>query len=866
MNNGENIIEKQMLCDNIPIKDILNQSIEKNKQKFKADLNGIDCSKSIADDFNCIIKSVFKKHDITPTGISIIAVGGYGSGYNAQHSDIDLLFLCDDIEKQKDNVEKILYTLWDTGAKISQLVHTVKTASSEMLSDHVFLTTVLSMRLICGDKKLFANFDKDIKENILTQGQYNYIITKLKERSERHKKYGVSRYLLEPNVKNGKGGLRDIQTLMWITKYLYDIDNFKQLYEKKLITENEMNMFEHSFSFLWSVRLSLHFINNSASEVLNFQSQIEVAEMLGYKDTENKKAVEEFMGDYIDTVMKVSTLTRVIINIFESNHNVAKKNNEAIDDNFQLIDSRIALIDNKLFEKQPTAIFDLFYLVATKKYKLHYQTYQLLRDNTDDFSNDKDAQTKFLKIIMCKSDVGRTLRLMNEVGLLGQLIPEWKVIFCQMQYNMYHSYTTDEHTIRAVELLSKIDNKEMKDEHQLSTKLMQNITDKSIIYMAVLLHDIAKGLGGDHSILGEDIAEKICKRWGYNTSSIKTISWLVRYHLFMSNTSQRRDLSDPKTIADFTDIVDTQVGLDLLTILTVVDTRAVGPNVWNDWKKEVITNLYNLSVSYLSTGDMELLSNDIADKKQEVEKKIAGNKNIDKEKSTLFIEAMTPQYLLNFNVDEIVWHIETASLPYEVNIAIHHDEKGYTKVLLNSPDKNGLMADMTGALAILGANIIKADIYTFKQIGSVNIFYVHDNEGNLFDKDFDEIEKIITASITGKLNIDEKLTANKSILNQTKDLFAINNRININNDASNTSTIIEVRTKDTKGLLYKISRCISELGLKIETSKITTYGERVVDVFYIKDNYGFKLHRKQTQRTVIDKLNKVLEEIENENI
>ncbi len=844
---------------------VLKEYIKQEKINFKRDLNSTICARNISNNFDSILREIFFASSV-PNDIAIIAVGGYGSVLNAPYSDIDLLFLSNNLEDNSKYIEKILYSLWDTGAKISQSVHNEQSAIDEANKDNIFLTSLLTMRIVCGDKKLFENFSKKVKKNVFSREKNNFILAKLKETKIRHQKYGDSRYLLEPNVKNGKGGLRDLDTLKWITKHSYGISDFSGLEKRKLISRSEKLLFEKSHEFLWKVRLGMHFINNKADENLSFAMQTELSKMFGYKDSENKKAVEIFMSDYISVLREVSVLTRLVVKIVESEYSTEKTETKIIDDKFKLINLKLSCIDDYLFDKQPSAIFDLFYLVATKKYKIHYSTYKKIRNNNIDFSNDAYCHQKFIEIITCKNNVEKALRTMNSTGILQQLIPEWSVIFCQIQYDMYHSYTTDEHTIRAVGLLSKIDSMNLKSEYAKYTSIISNISNKEIIYIAVLLHDIGKGLGGDHSIKGAQIASSVCKRFGFNKQDTEKVIWLIKNHLSMSNVIQRRDLGDFKTILDFARKVRTTELLDLLKILTFVDIKSVSPNAWNKWKQESLNNLYDMALKYLSNGNIELVRGDIEKKKKQIIDSVCPKNKNEQKRLNNFIKYVTPQYLLKFDTEIILWQVKNIIENNDFIIDIYHDEESQcSQIFINRDDKFGLMADITGAISIMGANIIQAQIHTFNKIGAVNIFYVQNLEGKIFDKDLCEIKKVVNDSIMGKINIDKELIANTSFMQKKEDSFKVAKRVHLNNTGSDNNTIIEIKTKDAKNLLYKLSRTILDLGLKIETAKTITLGEQVYGVFYIKDGFGLKLYRKQAQNIVTKQLNSILEKIENEN-
>ena len=833
---------------------------------FKYDTNRADYSVVVCDMTDTLLRCLHT-HYGGDESMALIAVGGYGMGRQAPYSDIDILFLCDDVEKSGKTIENILYALWDSGLRVGQSIHSFDTVTNDIKHDLVFLTTVMTSRYLCGNKSLYEKLTSHLHDEVYPHKKYDYINGKMLERKNRHSNFGSSRYVLEPNVKEGKGGIRDFQTLLWIGRYVYGGEQGKDFMLKNVFSEEEQKTLEDSFMFVWRVRFALHAIGGRGNNTLSFDAQLEVAELLGYKDTKNARGVESFMRMYFLTLKNTGMLIRALMSHIESTYGKVDIKYEKIDSqDFHLTNSRLNVIDDAIFSKDPIKILEFFSILETNKLKVHPNAFTLLRRSVayidDDLRTNPIAQKIFLSIVAGGKDPARVLRIMNETAVLEAFLPEWANIVCQMQYNMYHTYTTDEHTLHAIDLLSLIERKVLIEDHPLCTDILPRIVDRECLYVAVLLHDIAKGLDGDHSIVGEEMARKICPRLGMDSTATDTIAWLIREHLTMSLISQRRDVSDPKTIESFCSVVKSITVLDMLSVLTVVDTRAVGPNVWNNWKAELLRRLHFTSKAYLSgSGSEDVIYHQVNNIKEKLKQKLIDSGAVSLELIEEFISAMTTSYSLSATVEELFVQALFVMRGNGTAPQMRYDyKKSYTSVLLHLPDRHGLMRDLSGVMAMLGAQVVEAQIHTLLRFGAVNTFCLQDSDGNAFKVDKTMFENATNLILNNPLSIPEQLSKRVGILKAKEDTFSVNGRVVVDNDASHTFTLIEIKTKNRMGLLYILTRALTELGLKIGGAKIATYGEVVVDVFYVKDSYGFKLNRKQTQSVVTNRLLKTLAE------
>ena len=532
----------------------------------------------------------------TSEHIAVIAVGGYGRGTLAPGSDIDLLFLLPYKQTAwgESVVEYMLYFLWDLGFKVGHATRSVDDCMRLVRTDTTIMTSVLEARYVCGDKALYDELQNRYGSEIMARDQRQFVTEKLAERDECHRRAGESRYLVEPDVKDGKGGMRDLHTLFWIAKFVYGTRSVSDLYRSGLFTRREQNMFIKCEDFLWAVRCHLHFMTGRGDDRLGFDKQAEMAERLGYASHGGLKSVERFMKHYFLIAKDVGDLTRIMSAVLEARQfkkapsmsqlfGRFRRRSIKLDEegNYIVEAGRLKASRDGIFEQQPVNLIRLFRVAEHNNLAIHPDTLQLVRRSRrlidKALRNDPVANELFLDIVTRSRDPEAVLRRMSEAGVLGRFIPEFGRIIALMQFNMYHHYTVDEHLLRAVGVLSKIEQGLLKGDHPLASGLIEGVVSRRVLYVAVLLHDIAKGRKEDHSIAGARVARHLCPRFGLTPAETETVVWLVRHHLVMSETAQMRDLSDYKTILDFAAVVQSPERLRLLLILTVVDIRAVGP-------------------------------------------------------------------------------------------------------------------------------------------------------------------------------------------------------------------------------------------------------------------------------------------------
>ncbi len=683
-----------------------------------------------------------------------------------------------------------------------------------------------------------------------------FVEAKLSERDERHRRVGDSRYQLEPNVKEGKGGLRDLHTLFWIAKYIYRIDDVAKLVELGVLSAEESHRFARAQGFLWTVRCHLHYLAGRAEERLTFDLQSEIGRRMGYTDHAGSRGVERFMKHYFLVAKDVGDLTRVFCAILESD----QKRKRGLSwvrwgigrrglDGFVLDGERLTIPGEDFFKNNPVALLRLFRVAQQHDLDIHPRALRRvsrsLRLVNTRLRDDPEANRLFLEILTSPKDPETALRRMNEAGVLGRFIPDFGRVVAQMQYDMYHHYTVDEHTLFAIGILHSIETELLKEELPLATALAATIVSRRALYLAVLLHDIAKGRGGDHSVLGERVALKLGPRLGLSAEETETVAWLVRWHLLMSSTAFKRDIGDPQTIDDFVGHVQSPERLKLLLILTVADIRAVGPQVWNGWKAALLRDLFTRALEVMSGGlTVEARDSRVAAAQAAVRQLLP---DFGDEEFAAFVKAGYPFYWLSFDADTHARHArlmreaETSGAPLTVEKRVDQ-QRAVTEITLYTADHPGLFSRIAGALAVAGANIVDARIMTMSNGMALDTFWVQD----LADRPFDRPDKLAKLAVifenvlTGDLKPHRELSRLPAFPSRTQ-VFTVAPRVLIDNKASASHTVIEVNGRDRPGLLFELTRELIRLSLQVSSAKISTYGEKVVDVFYVKNLFGHKV-------------------------
>ncbi len=785
--------------------------------------------------------------------LAILAVGGYGRAEMAPHSDVDVAFItpnkrapwCEQV------IETMLYILWDLGLKVGHSSRTVSDTIRMAKEDLTIRTALLESRLVWGEQALYDELRGRFWSDVVKGSERQFLTLKLAERDARHKRMGDSRYVVEPNIKEGKGGLRDLQTLYWIGKYVHRVDSASELVDVGLLTASEYRSFRRAEGFLLAARCHMHLITDRAEDRLTFDLQRAVAERMLFADRPGKSAVERFMQYYFLQVKRVGSLTGVFLSHLDEEF--AKKRPRTgffagwtqrprMFKGYMVDAGRIRAPGDDWFKADPVRLVEVFQLAEAEGLEIHPETMrQAGRDAKlidSKVRRDKRANALFVDLLSGRKDPETALRWMNEAGVFGRFVPDFGRVNAQMQFDMYHHYTVDEHTIRAIGLLSQIERGLLAADHPRATREFPKLASRRALYVAVLLHDIAKGRGGDHSVLGADVAHRLCPRFGLDEKETDLVAWLVLQHLLMSRTAQKRDLTDPKTIEDFAAEVQTLERLRNLAILTAVDIRAVGPGTWNSWKGQLLGELYDATQERLRLGHKGTGRKARVTAKKDAVARLLGEADhlVDSVGARLgdAYWIAEPEDIIASNLlqyDAAVASEDQLSILCEVD-----ETRGATRVSVIAADHPGLFYRMAGGIHLAGANIIDARIHTARSGYAVDNFLVQDHNAQPFREtaQMARIEKGIRDALLAQVELVPKLAARPLAHSRAK-AFDVAPRVGFDNDASNHFTVIEVTARDRPALLNRLAHALYKASLIVHSAHITAYGEAAADTFYVTD-------------------------------
>jgi len=797
---------------------------------------------------------------------ALVAVGGYGRGQMAPSSDIDLLFLRSYKETpwSESVTEFMLYMLWDMSLKVGHASRTIDECLRLAKEDHTVQTALLEARFLAGDRELFEGFKTRFRKDVVEPGHRAFVAAKLKERDERHTRAGASRYLVEPNIKEGKGGLRDLHTLLWIQKNLHGWTDPFEYARTGSFTREEIAIGMRASEFFWRVRCHLHFLTGRPEERLTFDVQPELARRLDFGERGGTPAVERFMKRYFLAAKDVGILTRVMSAKLEADN--AKRIPTGLSrfmsggkrvkvdaEGFKVESGRLAAESSAVFDEDPVNLLRVFRIADARDLDVHPDALadvtRRLKKITPAVRADPDAQEVFLQIAASPNNPAAVLRLMNEAGVLGRFLPEFGRIVAQMQFNMYHHYTVDEHTLRAIEVISDIEKGRCATEHPLATSIFPKIVNRRALYMAMMLHDTGKGIG-DQQEEGEKTAMSACARLGMPQEEVELVGWLVRHHLEMSDTAQKRDIGDPRTVAKFAESIGTLERLRLLLVLTVADIRAVGPGVWNGWKGQLLRDLYRLTEAAFHGGrtDEVGVRERLADQALEIKTELIAAAKPGP-RLVQWLDTLDDAYWLSFDREALRWHVEAASAflsgggdALGVHVAARAmPKKGVTEMLVHARDRPGLFASLAAALAAGGADVSDARVHTTRDGQAFDVFSILDAEGAPFGGDDPRVLQRLVARVQAAAEGAPQPAPGKRPVQRRAAAFTIEPWARIDNDLSRTATVIEVSGRDRPGLLASLAQVLADAEASIVSAHIDAYGERVADVFYVTESGGAQI-------------------------
>jgi [protein-PII] uridylyltransferase len=793
---------------------------------------------------------------ITQAPLAIIALGGYGRNHLFPYSDIDILCLY--TPQQHEHAAQvssfILHVMWDLGFQVGHSIRTIAESYEAAKHDHTILTAMLDARLVAGNRPLHHLLNTQVVQRLKAeQHMGQFINAKLKERDKRHERGGDSRYILEPNIKENKGALRDLHTLFWIAHYAYQITRIHDLIAQGKITENEYRSYRRARHFLWIVRIYLHYFANRPEERLTFDMQRRIAEAMEYRGKNTNQSVERFMKRYFQVARDIGSLTGLFCATLEEEQkrnprtfiydHIDKKH---IFEDFLWQNGRLHLHSQQQITTSPHIMIKFFHTSCIEHIALHPRALQWISRSlhllTKEVRNDPKVLRWFLEILTHANRGLSTLRTMNDTGVLGKLIPEFAHIVGQMQFDMYHIYTVDEHTLTAIGILHAIERGEMKQDLPLSTRTMPQIKAKHVLYIAMFCHDIAKGRGGDHEAKGEPIAKRLAKSCGCTPAEIELAGWLVRNQSLMTNIIFKRDLHDPATLHYFSKEVQSLEKLRLLLVLSAADIKAVGPKVWNSWKGGLLRDLFHMCEDFITTGNTDTRRNTIHLLRSALEETLPDWSQNERE------SYLWRGHNAYFNSRDAEKHATVARLlrtaeHAKLSVITHiYNEPflDFTVLTVCSPDRKGLLADVAAAISLAGQNIINASIFTLKDGWGVQTWHIQTPTSRAIDESsYRHVLKCVEDMVEGRTHYSLLDKQQRPSLH--RETFHVPTHVYIENTASSSHTIIEITAADRIGLLHTICRTLQLEALNISSAHINTYGEKAVDVFYVRDSYGMKV-------------------------
>ncbi len=791
--------------------------------------------------------------------VSCVAVGGYGRRELFPASDIDLLFVYESraLAPVKAWVEGVLYYLWDVGLTVGHAVRTVPETLRLAARDHTITANLLDRRFICGSRALFQRLDEQIRSRIIGAEPALFIEAKQEESIARHRRQGDSRFFLEPNIKENKGGLRDLHSLHWLAAYVYGVRTVSALVRLEILSQREYREFYRAQQFLWCVRIYLHLLSGRAEERLSFDMQLRISQRLGYRASSAHKPVERFMTRYFQVAKSVGELTRLFSALLEDAYRRRSllrigqwfTRSPAFED-FVVQGGRLQFAEAVDLSARPILLLQLFHTAQHAGLAIHPRAWQRVRRHhrliDQALRTDAQANRLFLDMLLADTQPDITLRWLNETGVLGRFIPEFGKIVGQMQYDMYHVFTVDEHTLRAIGTFHAIERGRLANELPLATRIIHRISSRRALLVALLCHDIGKGSGGRHAEKGEKIVRRLGQRFGLNQAEADMAGWLVREHALPSDVAFKRDLSDPRTIADFVARVQSPERLRVLLIITVCDIRAVGPAIWNGWKGALLRELYHRAEEQMGLREVDSRSQAIDRFRRHMQDALSGWDEADRARyfavgfPALWLAAPYQPHIRLAHLLRRCWRKEQAiAYDYEVDSFL-----AVTRLILCLPEHHRLMPYIAGSLATVSASIAAAKLFTLRDGLAVALLDIQSLQGGAFD-DEPRLHKCIQtlqSSLAGTFDLAHAV-AEQQRAYESQAMAAMHTPpdVFIDNHSSDSYTLIEVNGQDRIGFLYELTTALSERHLTIATSHITTYGERAVDVFYVKDGFGLKI-------------------------
>ena len=861
------------------VREYLESSEERLRQSQLSGASGVEVMTAYTSVIDALIVALFEASisELTKTGVkagetALVAMGGYGRSELNIRSDIDLMLLYR--KSMTPGVEaltqKMLYVLWDAGLDVGFAVRSVSECLKLGREDLKTLTSLLDIRLIVGESSLFEDLSIKVQKKLFSgKARKSFIDDKLKENEARREKYGGSVYILEPNVKEGEGGLRDYHMAAWIVRAM-NLGRFDPV-GQELCSEEEEAELDASLDFLHRVRNELHLQSTRKNDQLTFDHQEIISKVFGFKDLGHELAVERFMQTYYRHASKIDTLSNLIISRClhkskEAPWAFAKK--DTLDENFYMAGDELFVKGPEVFSKRPQAILKAFEYSGRHGLMIDQETKDLLLGSLDaiddDFRCSTEVSNSFIDILK-GPNVFRTLSLMHDIGVLVRYIPEFSAVTCKVQHDLYHVYTIDRHSLFALRELERLGGP-YRESFPLIAEVLDSLSEDERVplFLGVLFHDIGKALGKGHAEKGAELVPDICTRLGLTKEDARLVKFLVRNHLILPDTAQHRDIHDEKLIIEFAKSVGSTMRLDLLYLLTFADVRAVGPQVWNEWKAALFQELYLKVQSVIQRGSFEPEDAALRVHAAGIDVKRLLSGRIKEAEVDAYFGGLPPRYFLSNSPETVAEHILAVS---DFEDGAHRmktnqvRERGYTELTICTHDVHALFSMITGVLTANSVNILGAQINTMTNGITLDILQVTDAYGKLITEPsrLKRIEDDLTDVLTGRVRVGDIVGKRRPSILDKKKTPHVPARIMIDNDISETFTIIEIHASDMIGLLYRISSALSSAGLYIHIAKITTRGGEATDIFYVRDIFGQKIYYKERLKEISRLLQEVIE-------
>jgi len=852
-------------------KQALNNATEVLQQRFKSGRSASELVHARSNLVDALLTQAWLQYFKSDADdIALLAVGGYGRGELHPASDVDVqILLKDENTHHNETLSEFITFLWDIGLEIGHSVRSLSECVAEATADITVATNLQEARLLIGPTILFEQ-QRELCAPDKIWSSKDFFQAKLDEQTNRHEKYHDTAYNLEPNIKESPGGLRDIQVIGWVAKRHFGVDTLKDLIKDEFITEKEYQALHEGQAFLWKVRFGLHAITGRREDRLLFDHQRILAKQFGYRDDRKHLAVEYFMKQYYRTVMELSRLNEMLLQLFKEEILLADDSSEPVKINsrFQARKGFIEVSDENIFKRYPFALLEIFLILEQhpELKGVRANTIRLIRDHRyligQQFREDLRAKSLFMEIMRQTEGVTHELRRMNVYGVLAAYLPVFENIVGQMQHDLFHVYTVDEHTLTLIRNLRRYTVPEYYHEFPLCSSIMQNVPKQEIVLLAGLFHDIAKGRGGDHAILGAEDALEFCLQHGLSDYDSKLVSWLVRSHLIMSSTAQRKDISDPDVVHEFAQQMGDKTHLDYLFLLTVSDIRATSPAVWNSWKGTLLRELYSATEAVFRRGleNPIMQSERVADYQRQAREQLIKN-NIDEKTIDVLWDNFGEEYFIRYAPSEIVWHTEIILQIKDKTAPIillrERKQSGGTEIFIHTKYNSNLFTIISSIIEQMNLTVVDARIFTSKDNYTLDTFLVLEADGSRFtDKErMDELKEKLSHYIMQPLASTPGITTH---LPRAVKHFKFPTQVSFEKDDIQNQIMMKVVAYDRPGLLSAIGSSMHACDITLHKAKIATFGEKAEDIFFITDEDGNTTIDKQKlaclEKTIIEEL------------